>query len=88
MKLSDTQRNLLQAAAKHPQKLLADFPANLKGGALIKVLTALGNQASRADRIAHATGRCHVVSDGRGHSMASAYRQGSHGGRTQEKAGP
>jgi hypothetical protein len=43
MKLSDTQRNLLQAAAKHPQKLLADFPANLKGGALIKVLTALGN---------------------------------------------
>ena len=43
MKLSDTQRSLLQAAAKHPQKLLTDFPANLKGGALIKVLTALGN---------------------------------------------
>lgn len=43
MKLSDTQCSLLQAAAKHPQKLLTDFPANLKGGALIKVLTALGN---------------------------------------------
>jgi hypothetical protein len=43
MKLSDTQRSLLEAAAKHPQKLLTDFPANLKGGALIKVLTALGN---------------------------------------------
>jgi hypothetical protein len=43
MKLSDTQRSLLEAAAKHPQKLLADFPVNLKGGALIKVLTALGN---------------------------------------------
>jgi hypothetical protein len=34
---------LLEAAAKHPQKILCDFPANLKGGALIKVLTALGN---------------------------------------------
>ena len=43
MKLTDTQRSLLEAAAKHPQKLLANFPANLKGGALIKVLTALGN---------------------------------------------
>ena len=43
MKLTDTQRNLLEAAAKHPQKMLTDFPANLKGGALIKVLTALGN---------------------------------------------
>ncbi len=43
MKLTDTQRGLLEAAAKHPQKLLTDFPANLKGGALIKVLTALGN---------------------------------------------
>ncbi len=43
MKLTDTQRSLLEAAAKHPQKLLTDFPANLKGGALIKVLTALGN---------------------------------------------
>ena len=43
MKLTDSQRHLLQAAAKHPQKLLTDFPANLKGGALIKVLTALGN---------------------------------------------
>jgi len=42
MKLTDTQRSLLEAAAKHPQKLLTDFPANLKGGALIKVLTALG----------------------------------------------
>ena len=45
MKLSDTQSSLLEAAAKHPQKLLADFPANLKGGALIKVLTALGKAA-------------------------------------------
>ena len=43
MKLTDTQRSLLEAAAKHPQKLLTDFPAHLKGGALIKVLTALGN---------------------------------------------
>ena len=43
MKLTDTQRSLLEAAAKHPQKLLANFPANLKGGALIKVLTALSN---------------------------------------------
>ncbi len=43
MKLTDTQRNLLEAAAKHPQKILCDFPAKLKGGALIKVLTALGN---------------------------------------------
>ena len=43
MKLTDTQRSVLEAAAKHPQKLLANFPANLKGGALIKVLTALGN---------------------------------------------
>lgn len=34
MKLTDTQRSLLEAAAKHPQKLLTDFPANLKGGAL------------------------------------------------------
>lgn len=43
MKLTDTQRSLLEAAAKHPQQILTDFPANLKGGALIKVLTALGN---------------------------------------------
>ena len=43
MKLTDTQRSLLEAAAKHPQKLLTDFPSTLKGGALIKVLTALGN---------------------------------------------
>ena len=43
MKISDTQRKLLEAAAKHPQKLLADFPATLKGGALIKVLTAMRN---------------------------------------------
>ena len=43
MKLTDTQRHLLEAAAQHPQKLLTNFPANLKGGALIKVLTALGN---------------------------------------------
>ena len=40
MKLTDTQRSLLEAAAKHPQQMLTDFPANLKGGALIKVLTA------------------------------------------------
>ena len=43
MKLTDSQRALLEAAAKHPQKILCDFPANLKGGALIKVLNALGN---------------------------------------------
>jgi hypothetical protein len=43
MKLTDTQRKLLEAAAKHPKKLLTDFPATLKGGALNKVLTALSN---------------------------------------------
>jgi DNA-binding PadR family transcriptional regulator len=43
MKLTDTQHKLLEAAAKHPQKRLTDFPATLKGGALIKVLTALCN---------------------------------------------
>jgi len=43
MKLTDTQRKLLEAAAKHPQKLLTNFPPTLKGGALIKVLTALNN---------------------------------------------
>lgn len=53
MKLTDTQRSLLEAAAKHPQKLLTDFPANLKGGALIKVLNALGN-AGLAARYANA----------------------------------
>ena len=45
MKLTDSQRLLLEAAANHPQKLLTDFPANLKGGALIKVLTALSGQS-------------------------------------------
>ena len=53
MKLTDTQRSLLEAAAKHPQQMLTDFPANLKGGALIKVLTALGN-AGLVARYAHA----------------------------------
>lgn len=43
MKLTDTQRTLLEAAARHPQKKLVDFPANLKGGARIKVLTAMRN---------------------------------------------
>lgn len=43
MKLTDSQRALLEAAAKHPQKVLCEFPVNLKGGALIKVLKALGN---------------------------------------------
>ena len=42
--LTPSQSQLLEAAACHPQRLLTDFPANLKGGALIKVLTSLGNQ--------------------------------------------
>jgi len=43
MKLSDSQTVLLNAASLHPKRLLTDFPAKLKGGALIKVLTSLGN---------------------------------------------
>ena len=43
MQLTNTQRTLLEAAAKNPQKKLAVFPGNLKGGARIKVLTALLN---------------------------------------------
>ena len=43
MKLTDTQLALLEAAAKHPQKKLTDFPDTLKGGARIKVLTAMRN---------------------------------------------
>jgi hypothetical protein len=43
MKLSDSQTVLLKAASLHPKRLLTDFPAKLKGGALIKVLTSLGN---------------------------------------------
>ena len=38
MQLTNTQRALLEAAAKHPQKKLVVFPDNLKGGARIKVL--------------------------------------------------
>ena len=43
MKLSDSQTVLLKAASLHPKRLLTDFPPKLKGGALIKVLTSLGN---------------------------------------------
>ena len=43
MKLTDTQRALLEAAARHPQKKLINFPDNLKGGARIKVLTSMRN---------------------------------------------
>jgi hypothetical protein len=43
MKLTDTQRALLEAAAKHPQKKLTKFPDTLKGGARIKVLTSMHN---------------------------------------------
>lgn len=43
MQLTNTQRTLLEAAARHPQKKLVVFPDNLKGGARIKVLTALLN---------------------------------------------
>ena len=42
MKLTPSQTLLLTAASNHPEQLLANFPANLKGGALIKVLTSLG----------------------------------------------
>ena len=31
MKLTDTQRALLEAAAQHPQKKLTNFPDTLKG---------------------------------------------------------
>jgi hypothetical protein len=44
MKLTPSQTLLLNAAALHPQHVLTDFPPNLKGGALIKVLTSLGNE--------------------------------------------
>ena len=43
MKLSVSQTVLLKAASVHPKRLLTDFPPKLKGGALIKVLTSLGN---------------------------------------------
>ena len=43
MKLSDSQTVLLKAASIHPKRLLTDCPPKLKGGALIKVLTSLGN---------------------------------------------
>jgi hypothetical protein len=63
MKLTDTQRALLEAAAQHPQKKLANFPDTLKGGARIKVLTAMRNaqliEASAAEPevyVATATG--------------------------------
>lgn len=63
MKLTDTQRALLEAAAQHPQKKLTNFPDNLKGGARIKVLTAMRNaqliEASASDPevyVATATG--------------------------------
>jgi len=53
MKLTDTQRALLEAAAQHPQKKLTHFPDTLKGGARIKVLTAMRNaqliEASKTD---------------------------------------
>lgn len=45
MKLTDTQRGLLEAAAQHPQKKLINFPDTLKGGARIKVLTSMQNAA-------------------------------------------
>ena len=63
MKLTDTQRALLEAAAQHPQKKLTNFPDTLKGGARIKVLTAMRNaqliEASAAEPevyVATATG--------------------------------
>jgi hypothetical protein len=43
MQLTETQSTLLRAAAAHPEHLLTDFPATLKGGARLKVLTALQN---------------------------------------------
>lgn len=42
--LTPSQSQLLQTAACHPQHLLTEFPANLKGGALTKVLSSLSNQ--------------------------------------------
>jgi len=43
MKLTDTQRALLEAASRHPQKKLINFPDTLKGGARIKGLTLMRN---------------------------------------------
>ena len=43
MQLTNTQRTLLEAAAKHPQKKLVNFPDKLKGGARMKVITAMIN---------------------------------------------
>ena len=43
MKITDTQRVLLEAAARHPQKKLINFPDTLTGGARIKVLTSMLN---------------------------------------------
>ena len=43
MQLTETQSTLLRTAAHHPEHLLTDFPATLKGGARIKVLTSLQN---------------------------------------------
>ena len=51
MKLSDSQTVLLKAASVHPKRLLTDFPPKLKGGALIKVLTSLGNAGLIAPHI-------------------------------------
>ena len=52
MQLTDTQSKLLHAAAQHPEHLLTDFPANLKGGARLKEIGSV----ARAE-IATLTGR-------------------------------
>ena len=41
MPLSQTQRQVLEAALGHPERLVVHFPAHLKGGARGKVLAAL-----------------------------------------------
>jgi hypothetical protein len=41
MKPTDVQRAVLEAAAKHPQKQVIEFPANINGGARNKVIKAL-----------------------------------------------
>ena len=43
MNPTDTQRAVLEASAKNPQKKLVDFPVNLNGGARAKVLASLAN---------------------------------------------
>ena len=63
MKLTDTQRSLLQAAVMHPDKQLDNFPANLRGGALAKVINALLN-AKMIESSNHSPDVFQITTDG------------------------